>query len=375
MKFSDILGHESIKDRLRAMADRDRIPHALLLEGPSGIGKLALARVFAQYVHCEHRTPDGEPCGVCPSCVQHATFNHPDLFYVFPIFKKKAGKDAYCDDFISEWHEFLEESPYADFGRWVRTINAGTSQPVIYNSEGNAVLRKVSVKSYASRYKIMILWLPEKMNVECANRLLKMIEEPYEDTLLLFVSDKPEEILPTIYSRVQRLLLKPLPTALVAHYLEKHYAVAPQDAMAIANVAEGSIVRAEAQLNVDEETQFFLEQFKRLMRSAYKKDLRDLKDWSEEVADLKREKCRQFLAYVARMVRENFIYNLGVPQLNYLNKEEDAFSKKFSPFINERNAPGIIAELDRAASDIGRNANAKIVLFDVAIKIIIALRM
>jgi len=221
----------------------------------------------------------------------------------------------------------------------------------------------------------MILWLPEKMNVECANRLLKMIEEPYEDTLLLFVSDKPEEILPTIYSRVQRLLLKPLPTALVAHYLEKHYAVAPQDAMAIANVAEGSIVRAEAQLNVDEETQFFLEQFKRLMRSAYKKDLRDLKDWSEEVADLKREKCRQFLAYVARMVRENFIYNLGVPQLNYLNKEEDAFSKKFSPFINERNAPGIIAELDRAASDIGRNANAKIVLFDVAIKIIIALRM
>lgn len=374
MKFSDILGQETVKQRLRSMAESGRIPHALLLEGPEGVGKLAMARAFAQYLHCSHPTDDGEPCGQCPSCIQYQTFNQPDTFFVFPIYKKKSGKDSFCDEFIEEWNEFLGGHTYADFQTWVKILDSGTAKPVIYNNEADEILRKISVKSYSSDYKIMILWLPEKMNEQCANHLLKIIEEPYEGTLLLFVSDTPEEILPTIYSRVQRVAMKPLSTDLIAGYLEERYAVERATALSVANLSGGSVTKAEALLEVDDDSRMFLELFKRLMRSAYVKNLRDLKDWSEEVAGLKREKCCFFLTYVAKLVRENFIYNIGNASLNYMTGDEAAFSSEFSPFINERNVDKIIAEVDRAVDDISRNANAKIVLFDFAIKMIIAIK-
>lgn len=374
MKFSDILGNEGVKQRLRQMVASDKIPHALLFEGPEGIGKLAMARAFAQYVHCQHPTADGEPCGECPSCLQYQTFNQPDTFFVFPIYKRKSGRDSYCDEFIEEWNEFLARNTYADFATWIKILDSGTAKPVIYNNEGDEIIRKISVKSYSSRYKIMILWLPEKMNEQCANHLLKMIEEPYDDTLLLFVSNKPGEILPTIYSRVQRIAMKPLSSSLIAGYLSDKYAVDEVAALSVANLSGGSVSKAEALLDVDEDAHMFLELFKRLMRSAYVKNLRDLKDWSEEVADLKREKCCFFLTYVAKLVRENFIYNMGNRTLIYMTRDEEAFSTKFSPFINERNVDVITAEIDRAVADISRNANSKIVLFDFAIKMIIAIK-
>ena len=356
------------------MVASDRIPHAILFEGPEGIGKLAMARAFAQYLHCQNPTPDGNPCGKCPSCVQYQTFNQPDTFFVFPIYKKKAGRDSYCDEFAEEWNEFLSGHLYAGFSTWVGILDSGTSKPVIYNNEGDEILRKISVKSYSSRYKIMILWLPEKMNEQCANHLLKMIEEPYEDTLLLFVSNSPDEILPTIYSRVQRIKMKPLPLRSVAGYLSERYAVDSGLALSVANLSGGSVTKAEALLDVNDDSVVYLELFKRLMRSAYVKNLRDLKDWSEEVAALKREKCCFFLSYVAKMIRENFIYNIGNRNLNYMTREEEAFSKNFAPFINERNVVKITEEIDRAVEDISRNANGKIVLFDFAIKMIIAIR-
>ncbi len=374
MKFDDILGHDNVKQRLRKMAAEDKIPHALLFEGPEGIGKLAMARAFAQYLHCQNPTGDGNPCGLCPSCLQYRTFNQPDTFFVFPIYKKKSGKDSFCDDFAGEWEEFLSENIYADFSTWVKILDSGTAKPVIYNNEGDAILRKISVKSYSSRYKIMILWLPEKMNEQCANHLLKIIEEPYEDTLLFFVSNTPNEILPTIYSRVQRVIMKPLPLPLIAGYLSDKYAVDGNLAVSVANLSGGSVTKAEALLNINEDNKMFLELFKRLMRSAYVKNLRDLKDWAEEVAGLKREKCCFFLSYVAKLIRENFIYNIGNASLNYMTKEEEEFGAKFSPFINERNVAVIVNEIDKAVADISRNANGKIVLFDFAIKMIIAIK-
>lgn len=357
------------------MADSGKIPHALLLEGVEGIGKLSLARAFAQYVHCQHPTEDGEPCGRCPSCLQHQTFNHPDLFFVFPVYKKGSEQTVYCDEYLAEWREFLERGRFASFSDWVETLNPGTKQPVIYNSEGDAIIRKISVKPYSSNYKIMIMWLPEKLKVECANRLLKAIEEPYANTLLLFVSNSPEEILPTIYSRVQRIRMRRLPDEAVALHLEREFAVEPQTARAVAGLAEGSFTKAISLMSVERDNALFLDYFRQLMRMAYSKDVRGLKIWSEEVADFKREKSCLFLEYVARMARENFVYNMGDRDLNYMTASEEAFSSRFSPFVNERNIEGIVRETDRAAADIGRNANAKIVLFDYAIKMIVALRM
>lgn len=374
MKFSDIAGNESVKQRLRDMVASDRIPHALLLEGPEGIGKLAMARAFAQYIHCQNKTPDGEPCGVCNACLQHQTFNNADLFFVYPIFKGSSSRDYYCDDYIEEWREFLKDTVYADFSEWVRVLKSGTAQPTIYTHEGSSILQKVSTKSYATRYKIMILWLPEKMVTECANRLLKLIEEPYEDTLFIFVSNQPGKILPTIYSRLQRLKMKRLPMDVIARHLMAEHAMDAQEAMAVASVAEGSMSRAEALALKSDDTHEFLDYFKQIMRSAYLDNLREMKDWAETVADLKREKCQDFLRYMSRMIRENFIHNLNNPSLNYLTREEEAFSSKFFPFINERNVEGIQFELDRVINDIGRNANAKIVLFDLSLRIGVALK-
>ena len=373
MKFSDIPGHDDVKRRLQAMADSDKIPHAILLEGMEGVGKLSMARAFAQYVHCQNRH-DGEPCGVCPSCLQHQSNNHPDLFYSFPVFKN-SSENVYSDEYITEWNEFLNHSNFHSFEDWLKFLNPGTKQPVIYNSEGNSIIHKVSVKSYSSRYKIMIMWLPEKMKTECANRLLKMIEEPYSNTLLLFVSNHPEEILPTIYSRIQRLQMKRLPDSIVADTLAQMMAVDGQMAIAMASLAEGSMTKAVSLLDSADDSAMFLDLFKQLTRMAYLRDVRGLKLWSETVADLKREKNVLFLSYLSRMFRENYIYNIGNRSLNYLTPQEDSFSAKFCPFINERNVAGIQNETDRAASDIAKNANAKIVMFDYAIKMVVALRM
>ena len=374
MKFSDIPGHDDVKRRLRAMVNADRIPHALLLEGVEGIGKLALARAFAQYVHCQNRGIDGEPCGHCSACVQHQTFNHPDLFFSFPVYKK-ASESMSSDDYIDEWREFLKHSSFASFEDWVNILQPGTKQPVIYNSEGNEILHKLSMKSYSAPYKVMIMWLPEKMNQECANRLLKMIEEPFDHTILLFVSNNPGEILPTIYSRIQRIKLRRFSDDIVTQWLESNCSVEQQTARSIAALADGSITKAMSLIEVKDDSEVFLNYFKDLMRKAYNKDVRNLKIWSEEVADFKRERTGLFLVYLSRMIRENFIYNMKNHSLSYMTRPEEEFSAKFCPFVNERNVTAMLAETDRAAMEVARNANAKIVLFDYALKMIVALRM
>ena len=225
------------------------------------------------------------------------------------------------------------------------------------------------------RYKIMIMWLPEKMKEECANRLLKMIEEPYENTVLLFVSNKPNEILPTIYSRIQRVGMKRLSDSLVAECLTQSLAVDSQTAMSFAALSEGSVTKAMGLMDSAADNAMFLDMFKQLTRMAYLRDVRGLKVWSEEAADMKREKNVLFLTYLSRLFRENFIYNIGNRSLNYLTPQEEQFSAKFCPFVNERNVEAIENETARAASDIARNANAKIVMFDYAVKMVVALRM
>lgn len=240
MKFSDIPAHDSVKDRLREMADTDRIPHALLLEGPAGIGKLAMARAFAQYIHCTDRH-DGEPCGRCQSCVQSQTFNHIDTHFVYPVVKGEGSvTPPVSTDFIVEWRDFLEHNPWAEFEKWRRSFTKKNAQPVIYVTESDDLVRKLAYTSHASRYRTVIFWLPERMNVETANKLLKLIEEPYSDTVFIMVSNNPSEILPTIYSRAQRIQMKRLPDRSVADYLTWSHNLSQQDATAIAHNAEGA---------------------------------------------------------------------------------------------------------------------------------------
>lgn len=371
MKFSDIPGHDSVKERLKAMIDNDRLPHALLLEGPPGTGKFAMARAAVQYLHCQHRQ-GGDSCGACPSCIQHQSFNHIDTLYSFPVLKSAGG--AVSDDFISLWQEFIEKSRYMDFELWQKMLGNPNGQPVIYVDESQEITRKLSFTSHKSACKVVLMWLPEKMNIQCANKLLKLVEEPLPGVRLIFVSDNPGGILPTIYSRLQRIEMKRLADNEVSTYLQLRHSVDPTDAMSIAHLSAGNIIVAERNLASDSETRNFLEFFQRLMRLAYQRKVGMLKKWSQDVAALGREQAARFCGYCQHQTRENFVANLRIPQLNYLNREEMAFSRNFSPFINERNVEQLSSLFDKAREDVIANGNGKIIFFDVAIKVILLLK-
>lgn len=374
MKFSQIPSHDNVKRQLRDIVADRRIPHALLLHGPAGTGKFMLARTFSQYLHCQARTPEGEPCGVCPSCVQHESFNHVDSLYVFPVVKTDKLKAPVSDDYMTEFKEFVQASPFMDFDRWTGYFEKKNAQPVIYVSESEALEQRLAVTTTVSPYKTVIIWLPEKMNEQTANKLLKLIEEPFADTVFILVSDNASAILPTIYSRCRPIEMKRLSDEAIAGYLTSHLAIDPQDALSMAHIAAGDINAALRAMDATSVSRMFFDYFVRLMRLAYQRDVKGLKEWSAEIAALGREQEVKFYDYARRLIRENFVYNFNVPSLLYLNRTEADFSKKFARFITENNAERIIAEMDRAATDIAGNANGKIVNFDFAIKMIILIK-
>lgn len=371
MRFADIPGHEAVKERLRNMADNNRLPHALLLEGPSGIGKFALARALAQYIHCENRQ-NGDSCGICPSCRQHETFNQADTYFSYPVLKNST--DTISEDYISQWREFLAKFPYMNFDQWQVALDNPNGQPMIYSAESLSIVRKFSKTSYSTRYKILLMWLPERMQPDCANKMLKLIEEPFDDSILIFTSDNPAGILPTIYSRMQRIDVKRMPDEFVAEYLQTNYNLNPTDAKAVAHLADGSITSAQQQISAQSETGKFLEYFASLMRGAYARKVGELRKWSIDISSLGREAEIRFLNYCERMMRENFINNIRLPQIVYLNQAEAAFSSRFSPFINERNVEQLLSQFAQARVDIAANGNAKIIFFDLAVKCILLLK-
>lgn len=372
MRFSDIPAHENVKQLLRELVDENRLPHALLLEGPAGVGKFAMARALAQYIHCENKI-NGDSCGKCPACKQHQSFNQPDTVYSFPILKSESAT-AISDDLFNEFKEYLAENMYMNFDQWLKAMNNPNGQPVIYSAESANIIRKFSVTSYSSRFKILLMWLPERMQPECANKMLKMIEEPMPDSILVFVSDCPQEILPTIYSRMQRIKMRRLSEEELSEYAASHYGLNRLDADAVAHLSDGSILNVIRQLSATDDTKIFLDFFMALMRQAYQRKVGLLKKWSVDVAGLGREGIMRFLDYCERMMRENFMSNLNLPQLVYLNPAESTFCSKFSPFINERNVEQLLREFITARADIGANGNAKIILFDLAVKVILLLK-
>lgn len=374
MKFSDIPGHESAKRRMRAMVATGQIPHALLISAPQGSGEMMLARAFAQYIHCTAPTVDGDSCGRCPSCLQHQAFNHVDTHFVFPVLKKGSSTTTVSDDYLPEWRRFLSDNPWMEFREWPALLGKPDGQPCIYVHDADLLRHKLSFAARTAAHKVVILWLPERLVEATANKLLKLIEEPDEETIFLMVSNAPAEIISTIYSRSQRLELKRLSDHDVMQVLCRATGASEADALAAAHNAEGNVHEAMAQLQASKTSVLFLELFTRLMRSAYSRKVADLKAWSEKVAELGRDSEIRFLQYCERMVRENFILNLQQPELTYLSADEGAFSQRFCPFINERNVEQLIAELNTAITDIAGNTNAKMVFFDLAIHVIMLIR-
>lgn len=370
MRFREIIGQESVKQQLRLSVQENRLPHAQLLTGPGGVGKLQLAIAYAQYVACRHRT-ESDSCGECPACLQYQKLQHPDLHFAFPIVKTDAGDT--CDDFSEPWRNILLEKKYFNLDDWYAWLGVETKQGMIYEKESGEILRKLSLKSFGDGYKVMIIWQPEKMNTTCANKLLKLLEEPPQKTLFLLVSEHPDELLPTIISRVQQIRVPRLEEQQLAEIFSPD----------IAHIANGSYLAARRLSDEQETNNRFFNDFVFLMRKAWlvgrKKDyaaLQELKKWSADMADAKvgRERQKAFLQYAQRQVRENYIYNFTHPEMNYQTSDEQAFSTKFAPFIHDGNVEQIMNELDKAEQQIGQNGNAKIIFFDLCLQMIVLIK-
>ena len=377
MFFRDIIGQDKVKERLIKSVQEERISHAQLLSGPAGSGKLALALAYAQYISCRNRTV-ADSCGECPSCKKYAALSHPDLHFVFPIFKK-GSSPSYCDDFLKPWREMLQKSGYFSLAQWQEHINSENSQLVIYSHESESIIRKLNLKSFEAEYKTMIIWLPERMNAECANKLLKMIEEPPSKTLFLLVTEKEADIIPTIRSRTQIIKVPKIADNDLQDFLQKNSDYDPETIAEMVHYANGDYLRAVGYIETPEDKQYFFTLFQQLMRTAYiavKKtsEIGQVMEIADELASLGRERQKEFFRYAMHLTREFFVMNLQNPSLVYLSREEKEWGEKFARFINERNVIPLNNLLEKGHLHISRNGNAKIIFLDTALSIIRLIR-
>jgi DNA polymerase-3 subunit delta' len=370
MKFSDIPGQKDIIGKLINSVRFERVSHAQLFAGPEGCGSLALALAYAQYLSCEERS-ERDSCGKCRSCIKYEKLIHPDLHLVFPVIKNKKSSEPVSDNYIEQWREFLNHGPYFSLNQWLNSIEVGNAQGLIFASEASEILKKLNLKSFESDFKIMIIWLPEKMHQSTANKLLKLIEEPPEKTLFLLVSDEPDKVVPTIISRCQLIKIPSFKESDISSYLIEKYRIHKAKADDVSRSANGNIIRA-IELCEDEESSLLnLERFKSLMRFAWKRDIISIISWTEEMAAIGREAQKNFLSNSLRIIRENIMMTLDQVSNNivFITGEEASFSSRFHMFINEDNIYSFNDELNQAYSHIEANGNAKIVFLDLALKL------
>lgn len=380
MQFTDVIGQYEARERLLRLVAEHRVPHAMLFTGPEGSGKLALALAFASYLLGERY--EGKSVLDSAAAVTNAEamlhkFEHPDLHFSYPVIRPKGSsseRKVTSDDFAAEWRQLLKGGAYFTMNRWMALMGAENQQSAIFEAESDLLSHKLNMKSSMGGYKISVVWLAERMNVECSNKLLKLLEEPPQKTVFLLVSEAPGQLLETIRSRVQRFDVRRISDEDIEQALTQSRGIDAADARRIARSAGGNWLKALEALDADNENRQFFSLFVMLMRKAYVHDVKELKHWSEAVSTFGREKQLRMLAYFLRMVRENFVYNFRQSELCYMSTEEEEFAKNFARFINERNVVDISQRLQRVIRDIGQNANGKIQFFNLALEMAIYLR-
>lgn len=368
MFFSDIVGQEQVKERLLLQVKENRVPHAMLLAGPPGTGKLALAVAFAQYLMCTNKN-ENDSCGVCPACKKVSKLIHPDLHFVYP---GKAGKEKSDTadgateagtDVLAIWRKMLLENPYISETDWYDAIDLNNKQGMINVATASEVIRKLSLKSYESDVKVMVIWLAERMNVQASNKLLKLIEEPPAKTFFILVSENTNLILKTILSRTQQVYVPPLPASEIAVVLTEKHGIAPDKARDIARISNGSFYEALRLIN--QNTGEYFEQYRNLMRLCYAKRYIDLLDWVDDISRLGREEQKEFLSYSLKLTRESLMLNMGLDNITYLMGDEADFGKKFSPFLGPANVNQVTKAFSHAYECIAQNGNPQITFADM----------
>ncbi|OQY05820.1 MAG: hypothetical protein B6I20_00445 [Bacteroidetes bacterium 4572_117] len=376
MQFSKIIGQQKIIKRFINTVNTGRISHAQLLHGPAGSGKLELAIAYAQYVSCTNKS-DTDSCGVCPSCNKYEKLIHPDLHFVYPVVRTKKFAKPISDNFSGEWRNFILKQKKHRLDVWLEQIATEGGQAGIFAHESSQIIRKLSLKTFEAEYKVMVIWLPEKMNQSSANKLLKMIEEPPMKTLFLLVSDYPEQIINTIRSRSQYVKIPKIDDESLAQRIKETYQLNNNELTRITKLANGDYFKAidtiESGDNKDNNFNIFVE----LMRLSFSAKIIELTKWVDDISKLGREQQKAFLKYSIKMFRENFIYNNSPSEkedLNYFSTDEETFSLKFSTFIHQNNIFDIYEEFNKAHLHIERNGMDKIIFLDLALKLVKLLR-
>ena len=371
MGFEQVIGQMDVQERLLQLVEEQRLPHALMLCGPTGAGKMALAMAFAAYLlKANSKMPAANTEAML------AKWEHPDLHFTYPTIKLSSMNSDHkpvSDDFARQWHEMVMEGPYFTMNEWLEMMGGENQQAIITAGESDALTHKLSLKSSQGGYKVSLIWLPERMNIECANKILKLLEEPPQQTVFLLVCEEPDKLLETIRSRVQRVDVKRIADEDIRQALIERRGLNEETAQRVTRMANGSWLKALELLSTDSENELFLDMFQTLMRLAYQRRVKDLKTWSERIAAMGRERQKRFLEYFLRLIRENFVYNFQEPDLCYMSQREEEFAQNFARFINEANVIPISELVNKAIRDIGQNANAKIVFFDMALQMIVLL--
>jgi DNA polymerase-3 subunit delta' len=375
MQFSEILGQDYIKNHLVKSASSGRIPHAQLFIGPEGSGTLPAAIAYAQYILCGNSGSDNDN-GNASCNLKFQSISHPDLHFIYPTVTTEDVKTKPKSlDFIQDWRNFIQETPYGGLFDWYKILGVQNKQGEIRVEDAQEVLKSLSLKSYEGGYKIMIIWMADKMNIAASNKLLKLLEEPSDKTIFILISENEESIIQTIRSRCQVLHFNGLSEKIIADALVAKHNIETNAALKIAHQAQGNYNKALHLLKNDDDEYPFEQWFVTWVRAAFKAKgnaaaIQDLIVWSEQIAGLGRESQKKFLEFCIEMFRQALLLNYQAPSLVYMEPKVEKFKlENFAPFVNGNNINDIFKELSDAMYHIERNGNAKIILTDLSIKL------
>lgn len=375
MKFSEIVGQNHLKNHLTNSVQKGRIPHAQLFIGPEGSGTLPMALAYAQYIICSNTGNENQ--GGSTACnLKFNALQHPDLHFVYPVASTSSVKDKpVSDDFMSSWFDFINQNKYATVNDWYETVGIGNKQGNISVHESSNILKKLALKSYEGGYKVMIIWMAERMNTEASNKILKILEEPNDKNVFILIAEDEKALLPTIVSRCQTLHFNPLSEQEIFQALVDKENCDEADAYSIAKEAQGNYSKAlKLRYNIVNEYPFD-EWFVTWVRAAFRANknarvVNDLIKWSDEIAAIGREKQKLFLNHCMEMFRQALMLNYSAPDLVYMHPKVEGFKlQNFAPFVNEHNILDIFTEIEEAIFHIERNGNPKVIFTDLSIKL------
>lgn len=365
MQFKDIIGQEKIKHRLLNSVHENRVSHAQLFLGPAGAGTLPLAMAYIQFIGCENKQAE-DSCGLCNFCIKSRKLIHPDIHFTYPVATVKDVKNPKSVNFVSQWREAITENPYLSLQQWYDGLGMENKQGFIPVEESSDIIRGLSLKSFESEYKFVLVWMPEKMRADAANKLLKIIEEPPQKTLFVLVAEDEGQIIPTIRSRTQLIKINRLTDSELARALVSKFNIDQTKANILAHLSQGDFITAKALLaeGAENESHDFID----WMRLCYRLPMKDLTKWIDEMAKTGRENQKNFLYYATHMARESLMMNFAGAQVVRLEESQFLPIKKFASQLNFRNGFSFVEELNKAHYHIERNGNPKIVFMDLSIK-------